>query len=56
MKEIPETMYDVVEILLNQLALIKQESTSCPKELPELTDALCEVVATLQSIRFCGHN
>ncbi len=36
---------DIKEILLNQMALIKQESESNRDKLPELTHALCEAAA-----------
>lgn len=51
MKIIPESWNDVKEILLNQLALIKQESEKTPDKLPELTEAMCKVVAKLDELR-----
>ena len=50
MKSIPENWGDVKEILLNQLALIKQESEETPDKLPELTEAMCKVVAKLDEL------
>jgi len=47
MKVIPECKSDVKEILLNQLALIKQESEKNPDKLCELTDSMCKVADTL---------
>ena len=43
MKEIPENTKDVKEILLNQMALIKQESEANLDKLAELTPSLCEL-------------
>ena len=49
-KIVPKTWSDVKKILLNQLALIKQESEENPNDLPELTEAMCKVVATLDKL------
>lgn len=43
MKEIPENNNDVKEILLNQMALIKQESEANLDKLAELTHSLYEL-------------
>lgn len=48
----PETWDDVKNILLNQLTLIKQESENSPNKLPELTEAMCKVVAKLDELHF----
>lgn len=50
MKTIPESSSDIREILLNQMALIKQESEKHPEKLVELSIALCEVTFTLLEI------
>lgn len=47
MNEKPENYNDVKEILLNQLALIKQESERDPDKLHELTESLCMVTEIL---------
>lgn len=52
MKSIPENWNDVKKILLYQLALIKQESERSPSKLPELTEAMCKIVAKLDE---CHH-
>lgn len=44
---IPTDWKDIKEILLNQLALIKQESENNPDKLPELTEAMCSVVSAM---------
>lgn len=51
MKEIPENYKDIKKILLNQLALIKQESELNRDNLVALTDAMCEVVNTIYMLR-----
>lgn len=50
MKEIPTNRGDVKKILLDQLALIKQESERTPEKLPELTEAMCKIVAELRQV------
>ncbi len=45
MENISKDKKDIKEILLNQMALIKQESESNRDKLPELTHALCEAAA-----------
>lgn len=47
MKQIPENDSDVKEILLNQMALVKQASEAIdnPKKLAKLTYALCELIS-----------
>ncbi len=50
MKEVPENYADIRKILLNQVMLIKQESEKSPDKLPELTDAMCEAIQTLQKV------
>ncbi len=51
-KIVLKTWSDVKEILLNQCQLIKQESEENPNDLPELTEAMCKVVATLDELNF----
>ncbi len=45
--ETPENSVDIKNILLEQAALIRQESKKTPDKLPELTEALCKVTAML---------
>ncbi len=53
--EIPGSIDDVKNILLEQLALIQQESKKTPDKLPELTEALCKtadmVLKTLSTVQ-----
>lgn len=54
MKEIPENSKDVKEVLLNQMALIKQESEANPDKLAELSHSLCELTKAYIFIKFCN--
>lgn len=45
--ETPENSVDIKNILLEQAALIRQESKKTPDKLPELTEALCKVTDML---------
>lgn len=49
-KQAPKTPSEVKELLLNQMALIKQESEKNPDKLSELTMALCKTVEAYRTV------